>query len=346
MKLLVGKSVSAALVLVAALARPSTASAQEPAAVPRAIWHLTEPSRERLRQIVAPKIAEAREGLRRLKEQYPNLSPDEVDWRNDFGCFEIAADPTRDDGKMVITELVFKHPEGTEIGIGITGDSDNPDWDGTLKVGFAWDKWVEFKVGGRIDVWMTADEIYDGEWQKPSEWTILRGAEDFLAKFDFYVGGAAGVGVPGGQANTGIEVSWGLRDRLWNKIAFQQMYDALDNLADAQAYEAEWRKRKIEEEAKRVGVDPKGKSANDLIKAIHEKYDANPGLRKNIFKKNPGAITVSGKVSDWYCTNRPWISVALSLPNLIQTGLSDFFKNLPAPPDPPPAPPDDKPIPK
>ncbi len=335
------RSVAVALVLIAVMTSASRALAQDSTTVPKLIWYLTGPTREKMKQAIQTKLSTMREGLKSFREKYPNLTPDEIDWRTDFGAFEIAADPTRDDGKLNITEITFKHPEGTEISIGVTGEWDNPDWDGTLKVGFAWDKWVEFKVGGRIDVWATAEDMYDGEWQKPSESLIVRGTEDFLSKFDFYWGGALGAGVPGGQANTGIEVSWNLRDRVWNKVAFQEMYDALDNLAAAQAYEADWRRRKIEQEARRVGVDPTGKSVNDLIKAIQEKYAANPGLKRNIFKKSPRSITVSGKVSDWYCTNRPWISVALSLPNIIQTGLSDFFKNLPAPP-----PPEHKAVPK
>lgn len=339
------------------------------------VW-LTEPARKQMEE----NRKRIEEGVAKIRERYPNLAPDELDVRFDFGeevhkvgeknvGIEVGGslyDPAQGEVTIKITPLAVPHAPAfvgelnpcleTSFGLEMKpGDWDYPRWNGQLKIGYSLEGGRgEVKAGTTIDITKSADDFYDGEWQKPSEWVIVRCFEDLAAMLDTYGGGALNVLTTPEHSKflvrrVGPEASWSLRRVYTNKVLFGDMFQALDNLAKAQAYQAEWRKNKIVEEAKRVGIDPKGKPVKDLIKEIHAKYAQNPSLESAIFKKKKASvISVSGSVSDHYCTNRPWISVVLSLPHVIQTGVSDSLKNLPPlpPPEPTPAPTLSPPAPK
>lgn len=309
---------------------------------PQKIQHLTAPTKRKLGEMVRKKMAEIRGALHKLRVENPPAAPEEMDWRMDFGRFEIGLDPTDPSGEPQITEITLKNPKtGGEISIGCKGPWHTPRFNGKLKFGVALEgEWgpaaIELKSGAEIDLYRDIDDLYDGEWQKPSEWTILYYTEQFLARFDIYHGGATG---PGSKSvNTGIEITCSWRDTL-TYLHFAKMYVALRRLAEAQDRYAKWRKDKVDAEARRVGVDPTGKDFNQVMKEIKARYAADASLERKIFRKKPGGLTFQGLVSDWYCTNRPVVTMPLALPRLIERGVPLFWKNLgdliPPAPDPP-----------
>jgi hypothetical protein len=312
---------------------------------PRTIQHLSAETKQKLGAAVREKMAQARKMLQEFRDKHPEMAPSEVDLRTDFGFFELGLDPTDPSGEPQLTEITLKNPStGVEISLGCEGPWHSPEFNGKLRIGIAIEKSagpaaVEYKSGGEIDLNRTIDDLYDGEWQKRSEWKILSLTEQFLARFDFYVGGAAGAGNT--SINTGIEVTYSLRDAN-TEVQFREMFQSFDRLARAQDRYAQWRKKKVDAEARRVGADPTGKNFNQVMKAIKARYALYPSLERKVFRKKPGGLTFQGLVSDWYCTNRPVVTMHLALPKLIERGIPLFWKKLGdliPPPPPPPGPP-------
>jgi hypothetical protein len=300
-------------------------------------------TQERIKQIVQTTFLEKivdikkalNEKLQAIKEKNPNITPDEIDIRIDFGIWEVGVNPLETE-KMPLKELTLKHPSGLEFSMGIKGTWEKPEWDGKVKYGYAWDKQAELKYGMEIDTNKTTNDFYDGEWQKESEWRIVRFFEDTAAKVDFYVGGAAGVETPletpvTEKLNIGVEVSWNLRDRYTNWL-FKDMYDSLDQLNEQLDHQEEWRRGKIEDEARRLDLNPQGKTTRQLIRDIQEEWRKHPDKRHPIFRPPDKFIHTQHEQHDWYCTNRPVIDVPVTFPPFI-------FMDVPIPaPRPPPVP--------
>lgn len=270
---------------------------------------------------------------KKLKEKYPNASPDELDMRVDYemssgGGIEIGFGSPLESTPGVtvpIREITLKHPTGMEFSLGVGGTWDNPVPNGIVKMGYAREGAVEGKYGIEIDLNKSTDDFYDGEWQKESEWTIVRNVENLVAKMDFYVGGAAGVktDAPGGAVTVGPEVSWNLRERYTNLI-FNDMYSAMDRLEKEQSNQKEWRRKKIVNEARHLGIDPTDKTNQQLINEIHQVWKKHPGKRRRVFKrprpqKNNGQyVTLIQILRDWYCTNRPQITIPVYIQEIIK----------------------------
>jgi hypothetical protein len=262
----------------------------------------------------------AKARLEAIRRQYPNLSPDEIDIRIDIGGAEVGFDPLETE-KLPIKEITLKHPSGMEMSFGLKGTWEKPEWDGKVKYGFAYDKAAEVKYGIDIDTNKDTNDYYDGEWQKASEWRVIRLVEDTVAKVDFYVGGAAGIEQPvnigvGDKVNIGVEVSWNLRERYTNWL-FKDMYDSLDQLLEQQQSQEGWRRGKIEQEARRLGIDPTGKNTRQLMNAIHEVWRQHPEQQRPIFRPPGGYLAAHHQQRDWYCTNRPQISAPVALPSIV-----------------------------
>lgn len=294
-------------------------------------------TQEHLRRVVQKEIEDR---IKQLKQQYPegrnHWAPDEIDFRIDAGHVEFALGRPEggdDPNRIVLKEITFKAPKitGTSIqpewSIGISGTWENPDWNGKIKVGFAYEKSIgrfagEAKYGFDVDVTKTTNDYYDGEWQKESEWRIVRALENILAKTDFYVGGAVGVsdpdmGLMGQDLNVGVEASYNTRDR-WTNWAVEEMHDAFDRLQIQQEHEAQWRRRKMEDEARRAGIEPRGLNNRQLIAAIHAAWDRDPALRRTVFNVQRGHLTTRHQQRDWYCTNRPIIEAPVVLPPILE----------------------------
>jgi len=306
------------------------------------VRHLTAPTKRKLGEIIRKKMAQIRQVIKKRRQEKPFDAPSEVDWRTDFGVFEFGLDPTDPSGEPQLTEVTLKDPTtGMEVSWGCTGPWHDPKFNGKLKFGIALEGGSgalagEYKDGAELDLNRTIDDLYDGEWQKRSEWWIIDTTERFLAHFDFYVGVAGGTGTT--AANTGIEVTFSVRDAVTLTL-FKDMFENLERLARAQDRYAKWRKDKVDAEARRVGVDPTGKNFNQVMMEIKARYAADPSLERKVFRKKPGGLTFQGLVSDWYCTNRPVVTMPLALPRLIEKGVPLFWKNLgdliPPAPEPP-----------
>ncbi|GGH43524.1 hypothetical protein GVY41_01415 [Frigidibacter albus] len=232
------------------------------------------------------------------------LKPDQVDLRVDVspdglgGGFEVGFGLDKE-GRVEPQEIVLKM-EGVkdgpnvEFGIGIglqDGDWTKPEWNGRVKVGFSLDGVelgplaLEGKYGISIDQNLSTEDFYDGEWQTQSEYRLVRWIEDGVARLDFYVGGAAGVG--GKSANVGLESSWNLRDR-YTAGVFDEMTTALDNLLENQKIWEDRRRALIEEEARAWGIDTTCMGPGSMISAVNaayqEKLRGDPGLPRPFAK--------------------------------------------------------------
>ena len=249
---------------------------------------------------VLDKIRQAVKAAREKKEELERrgLAPQEIDIRLDFGEFEIGINPLQGENKIGFDELTIKHPKGYEVSFGVKGTWEKPEFDGRIKIGAAIEKFgLEKKGGVVIDCTKTLDDYYDGEWAKESEWKIIRTIEHLFAKFDMYVGGAAGVdpgpkSLTGKDMNIGVEVSWSLREAVTHQL-FWKMYKKLDELNEAREHEAAWRRKKIVKEARRLGIDPDGKNNRQLIKLIREEAKARNEPERRIFAAPPPPAGVS-----------------------------------------------------
>ncbi|MBK6467249.1 MAG: hypothetical protein IPF96_10605 [Rhodobacter sp.] len=223
------------------------------------------------------------------------LKPDQVDLRVDVspegmgGGFEIGFGLDKE-GRVEPQEIVLKMEAvkggpNAEIGIGIglqDGDWTKPEFNGKYKLGFSADGIdvgpvsLEGKYGISVDTALSTDDFYDGEWQTKSEYRVVRWVEDGVTQLDFYVGGAAGLG--DGQANVGLEASWGLRDR-YTAGVFDEMTTALDSLLDNQKAWEDHRHAMIEEEAKAWGIDTACMYPGEMIAAVRAAHEEK--LRKD-----------------------------------------------------------------
>ncbi|WP_316863183.1 hypothetical protein [uncultured Cohaesibacter sp.] len=230
---------------------------------------------------------------------------DELDWRFDFDLFEIGV--SRDKrGKMFISEIVYKHspPKGAKpvkvapefaIKMGrsrdykekseygyVSDDLDIFNMPTGFKAGYvAEGKYGEGKIGVDVDFTRRASDYYDGEWQRESEYAVVRMVENMVSWIDGYVGGSVNVDkiVPtdlrpdGGIISFGPEISFSLRERFSN-LLFSDMHAALDNMLDNQKRWENQRKDYIAEEAKRFGLDSRCFTTGELITLTKQAYEA------------------------------------------------------------------------
>ena len=210
------------------------------------------------------------------------LLPDQIDMRVDVspeglgGGFEIGFgldDQGRPEPQEIVLKMeMIKDGPNAEIGIGIglqDGDWTKPEFNGKFKLGFSVDGKVEVKYGISVDTALTTDDFYDGEWQTQSEYRLVRWIEEGVARMDFYVGGALGVGPS--AANIGAEATWTLRDR-YTAGVFDDMTTALDNLLENQKIWEDRRHDMIAQEAKAWGIDTTCMAPGEMISAVRAAY--------------------------------------------------------------------------
>ena len=228
-----------------------------------------------------PPDAESKE-YQRLSDAI-GRAPDETDARVDAGYAEIGA--TKKDDGVIPTELTIKTPlpvtPEISIPLGSLPTPDHPDIDPTqLKAGIAVElSGQEIKGGTRIDLNKTAADYY-GDDQRVRDSALISTTENALAKFDLYYGGAMGKGI--NNFNVGMEGSWSMRETV-TRYSQAPATEAFANEETEQANQAEWRRDKIAAEATRLGLDPTGKTTNELIKLIHARWEADPSVRQPVF---------------------------------------------------------------
>ncbi|PLX37054.1 MAG: hypothetical protein C0606_11080 [Hyphomicrobiales bacterium] len=222
----------------------------------------------------------AYEKIQRYLAEHPELKPDELDMRVDAGLWEIGFGKDEND-RFIAKEIVLKIPKlkgniGLDFGIGLKSPPKGSniksyEWDGKLKYGFAYEGSVqEAKYGIEIDTTKTTSDYYDGEWQKESEYVLVRFVENYVSKFDFYAGGATGVG--DGNVNIGVEYTYKLRERYSDHL-FSGMNAALDNLLDNQN---EWERKRndyVRREGERYGVDTRCMTTGQAIAVVRKAYE-------------------------------------------------------------------------
>jgi hypothetical protein len=177
---------------------------------------------------------------------------------------------------------------------------------------------VEQSIG--LDMNRSADDLYDPEWNPRSEWMIVRGIEEIIAKTTWAVkfSGKKETDIgPGEKIAVGIDETLDT-DRVrswWTDWLFSDMNEAYDRLDAQLDSEAQWRRDKITAEADRLGIKTEGKTNQQLISAIQTAWNANPNLRHPIFR-NPGPrvqpanlTTGSGVRSGNNATNQPGVTL-------------------------------------
>jgi hypothetical protein len=151
-----------------------------------------------------------------------------------------------------------------------------------------------------IDFDRSADDLYDPEWNPRSESMVVRGIEELIAKttWGVKVSGKKEIELgPGEKITTGIDVSAGTDAvrSAWTDWLFKDMYEAYDQLDEQLDNAAAWRRKKIEEEALHLGLNPEGKTNAQLINEIQAVWNKHPELRRPIFRvPKPPATEVSG----------------------------------------------------
>lgn len=211
--------------------------------------------------------------------------PDQTDLRYDSGGVEVGVtyDSTDKEKSVKPTELTIKL-EPSVIGVSpevsmpvksLSPGTDRKRIDPTGKLGLVVEgPYGEIKAGIQVDLDKSREDFYteDVERHKEGAGTFV---DDILSKFDFYYGGALG-------STVGVESSWSVRES-WTRYANRPAAEALENQQKELANQANWRYSKIAEEASRLGIDPEGKSANELIAEIHGKWRENPATRRPVF---------------------------------------------------------------
>jgi len=213
--------------------------------------------------------------INKYLDAHPNITPDETDFRIDLGKGEIGMGLDKDGG-LIIKELVGKLPNGFEVGVGLEytqeiGKIKKVQWNGKLKFGFAKETGIlEGKYGIDIDTNKRAQDYYDDDWAKESENRVVRFIENYVSKFDFYIGGALSYGDK--NVNIGVESSWNVRQR-YSDLLFSDMNKALDDLLENQK---DWEKKRhyiIVNEAKRFDIDTRCKTSGQIQKDIWKKWN-------------------------------------------------------------------------
>jgi hypothetical protein len=207
--------------------------------------------------------------------------PDQTDLRYDSGGAEVGMtyDSSDKERSVKATELTIKlEPSAIgvspEVSIPVKSLLSGTDRTGG-KLGLVVEgPYGEIKAGTQIDLDKSREDFYteDVERHKEGVGTFV---DDILSKFDFYYGGALGKTV-------GVESSWSVRES-WTRYANRPATEALENERKELVNQANWRYSKIAEEAARLGIDPEGKSANELIAEIHGKWRENPATRRPVF---------------------------------------------------------------
>ncbi len=213
--------------------------------------------------------------INKYLDAHPNIMPNETDFRIDLGKGEIGLGFDKDGG-LIIKELVGKLPNGFEVGVGLEytqeiGKIKKVQWNGKFKFGFAKETGrLEGKYGIDIDTNKNAQDYYDGDWAKESENRVVRFIENYVSKFDFYIGGALSYGNK--NMNIGVESSWNIRQR-YSDLLFSDMNKALDDLLENQK---NWEKKRhdiIVNEAKQFDIDTRCKTSGQIQKDIWKKWN-------------------------------------------------------------------------
>ncbi|WP_175610484.1 hypothetical protein [Rhodobacter aestuarii] len=252
-------------------------------------------------------------------------SADEIDLRFDFGFVEVGASADRK-GRIHLSEITYKEGWKTDMPVvgevdtetslkfGL-GDPDDPDSGGTRltggKIGFAWETPAgELKYGIDIDSTKQIDDYYDGEWQKESEYGLVRAVESAVAKLDFYGGGSvtiAKVRLPGDvTVDIGPEFAWKVRDRYSNWL-FADMHEALDSLLDNQKRWEDQRHAYVAQEAARFGIDARCFSTGEAIRLTHDAYARQSAT-------DPGVAAPFGQISSEIAARRARAAEAAAHP--------------------------------
>ncbi|TKZ20598.1 hypothetical protein FAP39_09915 [Shimia litoralis] len=302
---------------------PPIEKAKDPIPPERKIYAISPQMQEKLENMHLSQATQQKilASLAKALASAPQIIPfgDEQDLRIDMDVAEVGIS-TDKNGNPYISEFVMKMPELQE------SDTDFQDWikwkkpnfeaaitfdpsdqDDAIagikpkgyRVGFAWDGKLEAKFGIDLDPSKSAADYYDGEWQKESEYSVVRFFENTLADFDFYFGTAADAvsfEVAGNKLSVGPEVTWKIKDR-YSKWLFSDMNDQFDNLLEHQKHWEERRGEMIRREAAKYGVDARcfstGKTIS-LTRAAYEKQkQSNPSLGAP-FANLTGKSTASG----------------------------------------------------
>ncbi|HPJ68868.1 MAG TPA: hypothetical protein PLS62_13860 [Desulfobacteraceae bacterium] len=218
--------------------------------------------------------------------------------KKDVGAIEVSYDPK---APLGIKEIkVEKKMPG-----GVASQSGTITVDGTWekpKVSITYGQKAETPSAGGfkgeaeqtigLDFSRSADDLYDPEWNPRSEWVIVRAIEDIISMTTWGVKVTGkhekDIG-PGEKLITGVDVSVNT-DRVrswWTDWLFSDMYEAFDRLDEQLEHEAEWRRNKIKAEAIRLGINPDGKTNQQIKNEIKAVWNEHPELRRPIFR-NPG----------------------------------------------------------
>lgn len=242
---------------------------------------------------------------------------DERDLRVDLDIAEVGFSVTAD-RRIQISEIVFKPYEREVIpdtlainpefafNFGKAADGE----EGTIaghdfkgfKFGFSFEGKGEMlggkeaKYGIEMNTNVSARDYYDGEWQKESEYRLIRSIENFVSMLDFYAGGAVNIAdapfVDGGEINVGREYTWKLKDRYSNWL-FADMHEALDSLLENQKEWEDQRHDYIDREARRFGIDARCFSAGTTISLVHAAYEKAKATDPAI---QPPFVTISDRI--------------------------------------------------
>jgi hypothetical protein len=141
------------------------------------------------------------------------------------------------------------------------------------------------------------EKLYTEDMEK-SDWWIVRTVEDFVAKLTWGVSGSVSheKKLEGGdKLNTKIKYTFGT-DKVrnwWTDWLFSDADEAAQRLDEQLTRMAEWRRNRIDIEARKRGIDPTGKTNAQLIQEVSDAR-REAGITDPVFRPKHNETTTGG----------------------------------------------------